>query len=128
MRVLSVPLGVGLGGEPEVGAQVDHAGAVVEQALDDRRRLAVRRADEGDVDAAQIVLAAELEPGAHPRQMLLHRLAGERLRAHVRELDRGVAEQQLGEQRAGVAAAADDAGGGDGSGSGGEVVGAAVFV
>ena len=36
----------------------------------------------------------------------------------MRELDRGVAQEQLGEQRAGVAAAADDAGGGERRGAG----------
>ena len=131
MRVLPVPLAVGRGVEPEVGAEVDDLDAVVEQLLGDRRRLAVRRAEEGDVHAAELRLAAEREVAAQARQVLLHRLAGERLGADRGELDRGVPEQQLGQERAGVAAAADDAGAGDAgvaAGAGGWTVGRSVVV
>ena len=81
--------------------------------LRDRRRVAVRRAEEGDVHAAEVRLAAEREVAAQPRQVLLHRVPGKRLGADGGELHRRVLEQQFRQQRAGVAAAADDAGAGD---------------
>ena len=113
---VAVPLLVGGGVQAEVGAQVDDAGAGVQQALGDGGRLPVRRADERHIHVLDLALPAEREPRTHPRQVPADGLAGEGLRAHVREHHGRVPEQQLGQQGSGVAAAADDTGGGGAGG------------
>ena len=106
-RVRAVPLGVRRRVEAEVGRQVDDPGAGVEQVLHRRRCFAVRQADEGEVDALDLGPCAEREVGAQARQVRRERVTGQRLGAHLSELYGRVTKQQLREQGAGVAAAAD---------------------